>query len=128
MEIYRRLRPGEPPTEDTARNLFNNLFFNPERYDLSRVGRLKLNFKFGLDEPLETGVLTKRDILEVVRYLIELKNGRGTTDDIDHLYPFVFRFFFRRFHFHRNAVGCLFHPSLICCKLCKGNAFQPPDV
>jgi len=85
MEIYRRLRPGEPPTEDTARNLFNNLFFNPERYDLSRVGRLKLNFKFGLDEPLETGVLTKRDILEVVRYLIELKNGRGQIDDIDHL-------------------------------------------
>ncbi|NJK88624.1 MAG: DNA-directed RNA polymerase subunit beta [Myxococcales bacterium] len=85
MEIYRRLRPGEPPTEDTARNLFNNLFFNPERYDLSRVGRLKLNFKFGLDEPLETTVLTKRDILEVVRYLIELKNGKGQIDDIDHL-------------------------------------------
>ena len=85
MEIYRRLRPGEPPTPDTAQNLFNNLFFNPERYDLSRVGRLKLNFKFGLDEPLDTGVLTKRDILEVVRYLIDLKNGRGTIDDIDHL-------------------------------------------
>jgi DNA-directed RNA polymerase subunit beta len=85
MEIYRRLRPGEPPTEDTARNLFNNLFFNPERYDLSRVGRLKLNYKFNLDEPLDTGVLTKRDILEVVRYLIDLKNGKGTIDDIDHL-------------------------------------------
>jgi DNA-directed RNA polymerase subunit beta len=85
MEIYRRLRPGEPPTEDTARNLFNNLFFNPERYDLSRVGRLKLNFKFGLDESLDSGVLTKRDILEVVRYLIDLKNGKGQIDDIDHL-------------------------------------------
>ena len=85
MEIYRRLRPGEPPTEDTARNLFNNLFFNPERYDLSKVGRLKLNYKFDLDESLDTGVLTKRDILEVVRYLIELKNGKGTIDDIDHL-------------------------------------------
>ena len=85
MEIYRRLRPGEPPTEDTARTLFNNLFFNPERYDLSRVGRLKLNYKFSQDEPIETQVLTKRDILEVVRYLIELKNGRGTIDDIDHL-------------------------------------------
>ncbi|MEM1026195.1 MAG: DNA-directed RNA polymerase subunit beta [Myxococcota bacterium] len=85
MEIYRRLRPGEPPTEDTARTLFNNLFFNPERYDLSRVGRLKLNVKFGLDESLESGVLTKRDILEVVRYLIDLKNGRGQIDDIDHL-------------------------------------------
>ncbi|MBK8014694.1 MAG: DNA-directed RNA polymerase subunit beta [Deltaproteobacteria bacterium] len=85
MEIYRRLRPGEPPAEDTARTLFQNLFFNPERYDLSRVGRLKLNFKFDLDEPLDTGVLTKRDILEVVRYLIDLKNGKGTIDDIDHL-------------------------------------------
>ena len=85
MEIYRRLRPGEPPAEDTARTLFHNLFFNPERYDLSRVGRLKLNYKFNLDEPIENQVLTKRDILEVVRYLIELKNGRGTIDDIDHL-------------------------------------------
>ena len=85
MEIYRRLRPGEPPTEETARNLFNNLFFNPERYDLSKVGRLKLNYKFDLDESLDTGVLTKRDILEVVRYLIDLKNGKGTIDDIDHL-------------------------------------------
>ncbi|MEE2903563.1 MAG: DNA-directed RNA polymerase subunit beta, partial [Myxococcota bacterium] len=85
MEIYRRLRPGEPPTEDAARNLFNNLFFNPERYDLSRVGRIKLNYKFTLDEDEENTVLTKRDILEVVRYLVELKNGRGTIDDIDHL-------------------------------------------
>ncbi|MEL6189703.1 MAG: DNA-directed RNA polymerase subunit beta, partial [Myxococcota bacterium] len=85
IEIYHRLRPGEPPTEDTARNLFNNLFFNPERYDLSRVGRLKLNFKFGLEEDLDSGVLTKRDILEVVKYLIDLKNGKGERDDIDHL-------------------------------------------
>jgi DNA-directed RNA polymerase subunit beta len=85
MEIYRRLRPGEPPTEETAKNLFQNLFFNAERYDLSRVGRLKLNYKFNLDEALDTGVLTKRDILEVVRYLIDLKNGKGTIDDIDHL-------------------------------------------
>jgi DNA-directed RNA polymerase subunit beta len=85
MEIYRRLRPGEPPTEETATNLFKNLFFNAERYDLSRVGRLKLNYKFNLDEGLDTGVLTKRDILEVVRYLIDLKNGKGTIDDIDHL-------------------------------------------
>ncbi len=85
MEIYRRLRPGEPPTEDTARTLFNNLFFNPERYDLSRVGRLKLNYKFHIEESIETQVLTKRDILEVVKYLVELKNGRGTIDDIDHL-------------------------------------------
>src|SRR5262245_56576013 len=85
MEIYRRLRPGDPPTPETAINLFNNLFFNPERYDLSKVGRLKLNFKFGLEEPLDGQILTKRDILEVIRYLIDLKNGRGTIDDIDHL-------------------------------------------
>src|SRR5215467_10096847 len=85
MEIYRRLRPGDPPTLETATNLFVNLFFNPERYDLSKVGRLKLNYKFGIDEPLEQAVLTKKDILEVVRYLIDLKNGKGSIDDIDHL-------------------------------------------
>ena len=86
MEIYRRLRPGDPPTLETAQNLFdNNLFFNPERYDLSKVGRLKLNYKFKLDEPLDRAVLTKTDILETVRYLIELRNGRGLIDDIDHL-------------------------------------------
>jgi DNA-directed RNA polymerase subunit beta len=85
LEIYRRLRPGDPPTLETAENLFHNLFFNPERYDLSEVGRLKLNHKFSLNEPLRNHVLTKQDILEVVRYLIELRNGRGSTDDIDHL-------------------------------------------
>jgi DNA-directed RNA polymerase subunit beta len=85
MEIYRRLRPGDPPTMETAQNLFNNLFFNPERYDLSKVGRLKLNYKFRLDEALDNTVLTKRDILETVRYLIDLKNGKGQIDDIDHL-------------------------------------------
>jgi DNA-directed RNA polymerase subunit beta len=85
MEIYRRLRPGDPPTLETATNLFINLFFNPERYDLSKVGRLKLNYKFSIDEPLEQAVLTKKDVLEVVRYLIDLKNGKGSIDDIDHL-------------------------------------------
>jgi DNA-directed RNA polymerase subunit beta len=85
MEIYRRLRPGDPPTVETAQNLFRNLFFNPERYDLSKVGRLKLNYKFKLDEALDNAVLTKRDILETVRYLIDLKNGKGQIDDIDHL-------------------------------------------
>src|SRR6478672_3786266 len=85
MEIYRRLRPGDPPTLETAMNLFNNLFFNPERYDLSKVGRLKLNYKFKLDEPLDNTVLTKRDILETIRYLIDLKHGKGSIDDIDHL-------------------------------------------
>src|SRR5512143_1461733 len=87
MEIYRRLRPGDPPTPETATNLFVNLFFNPERYDLSKVGRLKLNYKFAIDEPLDNSVLTKRDILEVVRFLIDLKNGSPNkdVDDIDHL-------------------------------------------
>jgi len=87
MEIYRRLRPGDPPTPDTAGTLFHNLFFNPERYDLSKVGRLKLNYKFNLDEPLDNSVITKRDVLEVVRFLIDLKNGAQDRDidDIDHL-------------------------------------------
>jgi len=89
LEIYRRLRPGDPPTLDTAKTLFHNLFFNAERYDLSKVGRLKLNYKFyGEDEEkpaLETSILTPRDILETVKHLIELKNGRGSVDDIDHL-------------------------------------------
>ncbi|HMU37831.1 MAG TPA: DNA-directed RNA polymerase subunit beta [Pseudomonadota bacterium] len=85
MEIYRRLRPGDPPTLETAQQLFKNLFFNPERYDLSRVGRLKLNYKFKIDERLDNCVLTQRDILETVRYLIDLKNGKGAIDDIDHL-------------------------------------------
>src|SRR5512142_922952 len=85
MEIYRRLRPGDPPTPETAQTLFHNLFFNADRYDLSKVGRLKLNYKFKLDEALDNSVLTKRDILETVRYLIDLKNGKGQIDDIDHL-------------------------------------------
>ena len=85
VEIYRRLRPGDPPTVETATTFFNNLFFNPERYDLSRVGRLKLNHKLKLDVPLEQGTLRREDILEVVRYLVELKNGNGQIDDIDHL-------------------------------------------
>ncbi len=85
LEIYRRLRPGDPPTPETAAAFFNNLFFNPERYDLSRVGRLKLNHKLKLNVPLDQGTLRREDILEVVRYLIELKNGNGQIDDIDHL-------------------------------------------
>src|SRR5579883_1413086 len=87
LEIYRRLRPGDPPTLQTATTFFNNLFFNPERYDLSKVGRLKLNHKLKLDVPLEQGTLRREDILEVVRYLIELRNGSPNhqVDDIDHL-------------------------------------------
>ncbi len=85
IEIYRRLRPGDPPTIKSAVAMFGNLFFNPERYDLSAVGRLKLNYKLSLSTPLDCQVLTKEDILEVVRYLIDLKNGKGNIDDIDHL-------------------------------------------
>ncbi|UCC66647.1 MAG: DNA-directed RNA polymerase subunit beta [Deltaproteobacteria bacterium] len=85
IEIYRRLRPGDPPTLETARALFNNLFFNPERYDLSKVGRMKINHKLGLDVPMEVITLRREDILEVVKYLISLKEGRGGVDDIDHL-------------------------------------------
>src|SRR5678809_776662 len=85
LEIYRRLRPGDPPTPETATAFFNNLFFNPERYDLSRVGRLKLNHKLKITVPLDQGTLRREDILEVVRYLIELKSGNGQVDDIDHL-------------------------------------------
>jgi len=85
IEIYRRLRPGDPPTPEVARNFFQNLFFNPDRYDLSRVGRLKLNHKFNLNHPVTQGTLSKEDIFETVKFLLELKNGRGTPDDIDHL-------------------------------------------
>jgi DNA-directed RNA polymerase subunit beta len=85
IEIYRRLRPGDPPTVRSATALFESLFFNAERYDLSPVGRLKINYKLGLATALEHTTLTKEDILQVVRYLIDLRNGKGTIDDIDHL-------------------------------------------
>jgi DNA-directed RNA polymerase subunit beta len=88
IDIYRRLRPGDPPTIETATTVFNNLFFNPERYDLSRVGRLKLNHKLGIDVPLDETTLRKEDILLAVSYLVDLKNGNDPdkrVDDIDHL-------------------------------------------
>jgi DNA-directed RNA polymerase subunit beta len=85
VEIYKRLRPGETPSIETARTLFENLFFNPKRYDLSPVGRLKLNKKLGLDLPLEKRTLTPEDLVEVVRYIVNLKAGKGEVDDIDHL-------------------------------------------
>ncbi|OEU52358.1 MAG: DNA-directed RNA polymerase subunit beta, partial [Desulfuromonadales bacterium C00003096] len=85
IEIYRRLRPGDPPTIKSATALFEGLFFVPERYDLSAVGRIKLNYKLGLEVAPEHTTLTKDDILEVVRYLIDLRNGKGSIDDIDHL-------------------------------------------
>ena len=85
LEIYRKMRPGEPPTADMARNLFAGMFFNPKRYDLSPVGRLKLNKKLNLDIPLEKTTLTAQDVVEVIRYLVNLRTGKGEVDDIDHL-------------------------------------------
>ena len=101
------MRPGEPPTKDAAENLFNNLFFNPERYDLSAVGRMKFNRRVGRKEILGPGILydfkyassrtdelSKRlvseygemsDIIDVLKVLIDIRNGNGTVDDIDHL-------------------------------------------
>jgi DNA-directed RNA polymerase subunit beta len=87
-EIYKRMRPGEPPTTKQAMNYFRNLFFVKSRYDLSPVGRLKLNHKFGLMEPLLQTTLTPRDIVEIVKYLIKLRDQEGKdykVDDIDHL-------------------------------------------
>jgi DNA-directed RNA polymerase subunit beta len=85
VEIYRMMRPGEPPTKEAAENLFNNLFFTPERYDLSAVGRMKFNRRLGREESTGSGVLTAPDIIDVLRTLIDIRNGKGTVDDIDHL-------------------------------------------
>jgi DNA-directed RNA polymerase subunit beta len=87
IDIYRRLRPGDPPTIETATTVFNNLFFNADRYDLSRVGRLKVNHKLGRDAPIGETTLSRDDILMAVRYLVDLKNGDPDRriDDIDHL-------------------------------------------
>ena len=85
QEIYRVMRPGEPPTEETAENLFRTLFFDPERYDLSAVGRVKMNARLGLETDDSVRTLRKEDILLVIRTLVELKDGRGEIDDIDHL-------------------------------------------
>ena len=85
VEIYRMMRPGEPPTKEAAENLFQNLFFNPERYDLSAVGRMKFNRRVGRKSSEGEGVLTNDDIIEVLRTLVDIRNGNGTVDDIDHL-------------------------------------------
>ena len=85
VEIYKKLRPGEPSTVEAAEELFNGLFFDERRYDLSPVGRLKINKKLGLDIPLEVRVLTDKDIIEIVKYLLGLRTGHGEVDDIDHL-------------------------------------------
>ncbi len=84
-EIYRMMRPGEPPTKDASENLFNNLFFNPERYDLSEVGRMKFNRRIGADSEKGSSILTKEDILNVLKTLINIRNGSDVVDDIDHL-------------------------------------------
>ena len=85
VEIYRMMRPGEPPTKDAAEALFQNLFFNPERYDLSVVGRMKFNRRLGREETEGEMVLSTDDILDVIRTLIDIRNGNGIVDDIDHL-------------------------------------------
>ncbi len=84
-EIYRRMRPGDPPTTESAKTFFENLFFNAKRYDLSDVGRLKLNNRLGLDYPLTERLITKEDIMGAVKALFDLRRGIGQSDDIDHL-------------------------------------------
>ncbi len=85
FEVFKILRPGEPPTIETAETLFNNLFFNPDRYDLSSVGRLKISSKFKKNTPVDQRVLDKSDIIDVVKHMHNLIDGKGEIDDIDHL-------------------------------------------
>ncbi len=85
VAIYRMMRPGEPPTEDAVESLFAGLFYSPERYDLSAVGRMKFNRRVGREEIEGKGTLSDDDIVDVIRILVELRNGRGEIDDIDHL-------------------------------------------
>jgi DNA-directed RNA polymerase subunit beta len=85
VEIYRMMRPGEPPTKESAETLFENLFFSEERYDLSAVGRMKFNRRIGREETTGAGVLGKDDIIAVLATLIAIRNGQGEVDDIDHL-------------------------------------------
>jgi DNA-directed RNA polymerase subunit beta len=85
VEIYRMMRPGEPPTKESAENLFENLFFTDERYDLSAVGRMKFNRRLGREEVEGSGTLSKEDIIDVLKELISIRNGNGIVDDIDHL-------------------------------------------
>jgi len=85
VEIYRMMRPGEPPTKESAENLFNNLFFSLERYDLSAVGRMKFNRRLGREDESGEGTLSREDIVDVVKVLLDIRNGKGVVDDIDHL-------------------------------------------
>ena len=83
IELYHRLRPGDPPTRENAQALLENLFFNPRRYDLAKVGRYKLNKRLGLEKDIRT--LTKDDIISILKTMIRLNNEQGKPDDIDHL-------------------------------------------
>ena len=85
VEIYRMMRPGEPPTKDSAQTLFQNLFFSSDRYDLSAVGRMKFNRRVGRDNGEGSGVLSAEDITDVLKVLVDIRNGNGVVDDIDHL-------------------------------------------
>jgi len=85
VEIYRMMRPGEPPTKESAENLFQNLFFSADRYDLSAVGRMKFNRRLGREAILGSGVLDREDIVAVLKTLVDIRNGKGMVDDIDHL-------------------------------------------
>ena len=85
VEIYRMMRPGEPPTKEAAENLFTNLFFSTERYDLSAVGRMKFNRRLGREDIEGEGILGREDIIDVLKTLIDIRNGNGAVDDIDHL-------------------------------------------
>ncbi|SIO52493.1 DNA-directed RNA polymerase subunit beta [Rhodovulum sp. ES.010] len=85
MDIYRVMRPGEPPTVEAATTLFDSLFFDPERYDLSAVGRVKMNMRLALDAPDTQRTLRKEDIISCIKALVELRDGKGEIDDIDHL-------------------------------------------
>ena len=85
VEIYRMMRPGEPPTKESAENLFQNLFFSPDRYDLSTVGRMKFNRRLGREAVEGSGILDRSDIVDVLRMLVSIRNGKGVVDDIDHL-------------------------------------------
>jgi len=85
VEIYRMMRPGEPPTKESAENLFSNLFFSPDRYDLSAVGRMKFNRRLGRPETVGASVLVTEDIVDVLKTLVGIRNGFGSVDDIDHL-------------------------------------------
>jgi DNA-directed RNA polymerase subunit beta len=85
IEIYRKLRPGDPPTLETATNLFRGMFFDPRKYDFSRVGRLKFNIKMGLDTPLNNRTLDAPDFVSAIKYLFKLRKNIGVVDDIDHL-------------------------------------------